>query len=142
MRPFVVGVLILLRDLERRIKASRICPRQLRGGGFALLESGIVALDDMLIIRARCHLMKRCLIEDHRGFLEVVEGKNDCANEQDEHLQPNLGDSVEEQAQSAIPEGSACEIPLDLTLIASEIGERKEHSTQEPAPDICTGRSS
>ena len=75
----------------------------------------------------------RAIEEDRRG-LKLVENEDQRAEQQDEELHRDLQDRIEHEAETALPERGAGQVPLHLRLVGAEVGEGQEQAAEHPRP--------
>ena len=119
LAPLIQGLIISSQRLLV-LSAQRI------GAG---LPSGPLAQEDLLDPgRFR-------LVEQHRRFFKLVEDEDQRAGEQDEKLQRHFHPGVEHQADPAVGDGFARQVPLHLRLVAPKIREGQEHAADQSRPE-------
>ena len=77
-------------------------------------------------------------VKQNRLFVEQEQHEHHGSDEQDEELHRNLRHRVKQQAEAALRDRLAGQIPLHLRLIASEIREGEKRASNQSAPKVVT----
>src|SRR5215469_17164271 len=78
-------------------------------------------------------IMRR--VEEHRRLVEEEKRKGEDARDENQRLERNLHEAGEQERLPALVDRLGREVPLDLALIAAEVGERQECPADESRPD-------
>ena len=73
-------------------------------------------------------------IEKQRRLLELIEDKNQDAEQQDAELHRDFAHGVEHEAEPAFAQRRAGNVALHLRLVGAEIGQHQKCSAEQSRP--------